>query len=259
MDESDRRSPASRRRAAARTPGAGSTPVAGVATAAVSTALSGALSGSAAASAPAASALAAAPARVALGHAELVDRLRRRLGEHRPQRVHLAGFRPAAVAIILGEVAGITRVTLTLRSPHLRAHSGQVSLPGGVRDPGDTSAAATALRESHEEIGVTAGQLRVVGVLDDQPTISRYIITPIVTELVARPRYRRNPDEVAEIFEAPLALFGDPARAEDLGERLVAGRRYRARSYRYRDYRIRGATARILEQLVRLVDRWPGQ
>lgn len=186
------------------------------------------------------------------GHALVMARLRAHLASHAPRRLVVDGHRHAAVAVLLCDRAGVTHVTLTLRSPSLRAHSGQVSFPGGACDAGDESCVATAVRESREEIGIDAGALDIIGVLDDDLTTSRFVITPVVAELCGQPGYAPNPGEVDQIFEAPLAAFCDPARAEDQGERVVAGVVQHLRAYRWGEHRIFGATARILERVSHL-------
>lgn len=182
-----------------------------------------------------------------LSFAEALARLADRLAGAAPVRLSLDGFRTAAVAVVLLDIDGQAHVILTRRSPTLRAYSGQVSLPGGMCDDCDHTAAATAAREAHEEIGLEPERLRVLGQLDDQATRSGIIITPVIAAVHARPVYQPNHDEVACVFEAPLALFADPTRAEPRGERRVAHLTYPLRAYHYGDHVITGATAHILE------------
>jgi hypothetical protein len=85
--------------------------------------------------------------------------------------------------------------------------------------------------------------------LDDVPTPSGFVITPVVGVLTSPCDYQPNPHEVAQVFEAPLATFADRDAAEDMGERENWGVRYRLRAYPYQSHRIWGATARVLESL----------
>jgi 8-oxo-dGTP pyrophosphatase MutT (NUDIX family) len=186
-------------------------------------------------------------------HAALVDRVGRALQGRERRLLHIDGYRPAAVAVLLAERDGETRVPLTVRPLTMRAHSGQIALPGGVRDPADASLAACALREAEEELGIPPSAVHIIGQIDDIFTPSGFVVTPVIAELRAPPRYRPNPAEVAEVFEAPLSLFADPATAEDLGEREHFGVRYTMRAYPWGEHRIWGATARILENLTELV------
>jgi 8-oxo-dGTP pyrophosphatase MutT (NUDIX family) len=182
-------------------------------------------------------------------HRARIEELARRLAARPRRPVVIDGYRPAAVLLGLLERDHASHVPLIVRPDAMRAHSGQIALPGGVRDPGDESFAATARREAHEELGIAPEQVRVLGLLDDVPTPTGFIITPVVAELVGPCCYRPSPAEVAEVFEAPLEVFADPTRAEDLGERQAWGITYQLRAYRHGERRIWGATARILESL----------
>lgn len=188
-----------------------------------------------------------------LSHAQIVERVRERLHERTRRELTIAGFRAAAVAIMLFAEHDQTWVTLTRRSPALRAHSGQISLPGGVRDPGDASPADTALRESWEELGVAPDQQLVLGALDDELTPTGFVITPVITTLASRPAYAPNPSEVDVVIEVPLLVFSNPGRVEDLGQRTIHGIVCAMRAVEYDGHRITGATARILDRLATLI------
>src|SRR5665213_611140 len=129
-------------------------------------------------------------------------------GEPKPESKpgSAAVLKRAAVAIVLMEADAATDGTafvLTRRASHLRSHRGQWALPGGRCDAGETPVAA-ALRELHEELGLALGEDHVLGVLDDYPTRSGYLITPVVlwgnTGAVLTP----NPDEVASAHRIAL-------------------------------------------------------
>jgi 8-oxo-dGTP pyrophosphatase MutT (NUDIX family) len=117
-----------------------------------------------------------------------------------------AGLKRAAVAIALvgaGGGAGGTALLLTLRAAGLRAHRGQWALPGGRCDEGETPSEA-ALRELHEELGLELGAGDVLGVLDDYPTRSGYLITPVVVWAAASANISPNPEEVAFVHRIAL-------------------------------------------------------
>lgn len=105
-------------------------------------------------------------------------------------------------------------VLLTERTAHLSTHKGQVAFPGGRSDPEDRDAAATALREAHEEVGLEASRVEVLGSLPVYVTGSSFIVTPVVA--LVRPGFvlRPNPDEVADVFEVPLDFLMNPAHHE---------------------------------------------
>ncbi|HEV7870400.1 MAG TPA: CoA pyrophosphatase, partial [Modestobacter sp.] len=113
-------------------------------------------------------------------------------------------LKQAAVAVCVTEHHGAPALLITRRAPRMRAHAGQLALPGGRREPGET-AAQGALRELQEEVGVTLGTTDVLGLLDDYVTRSGYVMTPVVCwagdvgELVGAE------DEVALVHQVPLA------------------------------------------------------
>ena len=111
----------------------------------------------------------------------------------------------AAVAIALteGESGGGVAFLLTRRAASLRTHSAQWALPGGRCDPGETQAQA-ALRELHEELGIGLGEGDVLGLLDDYPTRSGYLITPVVVWVSTRAAIMPNPAEVASAHRIAL-------------------------------------------------------
>ena len=102
-------------------------------------------------------------------------------------------------------------VLFTQRTDHLTAHPGQISFPGGRVEPGDADAVATALRESHEEIGLRADEVDVLGALPIYTTGSGFIVTPVVALVRNDFEPVVDPFEVAEVFEVPLSFLMTPA------------------------------------------------
>jgi 8-oxo-dGTP pyrophosphatase MutT (NUDIX family) len=121
----------------------------------------------------------------------------------------LDGRRAAGVAIAISDGAdspdgtGGPAIFLTRRAPRMREHAGQFALPGGRLDAGEDAVDA-ALRELGEEVGAIADRSAVLGILDDYPTRSGYVITPVVVRLSAGQRLTPNPAEVAELHRIPL-------------------------------------------------------
>jgi 8-oxo-dGTP pyrophosphatase MutT (NUDIX family) len=123
-----------------------------------------------------------------------------------PEIAPTPALKRAAVAITLveaGDGSGGTAVLLTLRAAGLRAHRGQWALPGGRCDEGETPVAA-ALRELAEELGLQAGPEDVLGLLDDYPTRSGYLITPVVVWAPGNAAITPNPAEVASAHRISL-------------------------------------------------------
>jgi 8-oxo-dGTP pyrophosphatase MutT (NUDIX family) len=124
----------------------------------------------------------------------------------------LGDRRPAAVAVVVvPDAEGQAAVVLTLRASGLRRHGGQWALPGGRLDPGETAETA-ALRELAEEVGLNAPADRILGCLDDYPTRSGFVITPVVVWGSGAAPLRANPREVAGIYLVPLTDLLDPRR-----------------------------------------------
>jgi 8-oxo-dGTP pyrophosphatase MutT (NUDIX family) len=125
-------------------------------------------------------------------------------------RVSDAGPAPAlkraAVAIALTADAGETALLLTRRAASLRSHRAQWALPGGRCDAGETQAQA-ALRELHEELGLELSSDAVLGLLDDYPTRSGYLITPVVVWAENSGAIAPNPQEVASVHRIGLDMI----------------------------------------------------
>jgi len=120
------------------------------------------------------------------------------------------GRRPAAVAVvILPDEGGRACFLLTRRAASLRAHARQWALPGGRLDPGETAETA-ALRELDEEVGLRLDATAVLGLLDDYPTRSGFLITPVVVWGGPDAAPAPNPTEVASVYRVPLADLDAP-------------------------------------------------
>ena len=155
---------------------------------------------------------------------------------------------PASVLVPLVDRAQGLQVLLTRRTDHLRDHAGQISFPGGRAETHDADAAATALREAREEIGLAHERVDVIGRLPEYATVTHYLVTPVVA-IVAPPfELALERGEVAEAFEVPLTFLLD-ARNHERHSREYRGTTRHFWAMPYNDYYIWGATAGMLRNL----------
>ena len=146
-----------------------------------------------------------------------VDSVRARLEELRDRRADTLAIetlpialREAAVLLLLWEQYGEVWLALTRRGSALRTHAGDVSLPGGMCEAGET-AEDTALREAVEEIGIDVRQTKVVGRLDDAWSSAGHRIVPVVAWHFGVPRFHVDGVEVSQVIELVIPELADPA------------------------------------------------
>jgi 8-oxo-dGTP pyrophosphatase MutT (NUDIX family) len=164
--------------------------------------------------------------------------------------------RVAAALLLLYPDNGGVAMPLTVRSSGLARHAGQISLPGGAADEGETLA-ETALREASEEIGVDPAAVRVLGELTPVHVIvSGFTLHPVVGITDARPAFQAAPGEVDEILEVSLDDLRDASRIR-VGTRIREGM---AVEYPYFDllgHQVWGATAMVLGEFICLIAEIP--
>lgn len=165
-----------------------------------------------------------------------------------------ATLRAAAVLAPVIRRGDALSLLLTVRAGHLRSHSGQISFPGGGCDADDRGAVDTALREAREEVGLDPERVEVLGYLDDYPTLSRYLVTPVVGLIDGEPDLDIDANEVAEVFEVPLAFVLDPKSFE---RKLLSreGINVPVFELNWGRHRIWGATAGMLWNLAQKVGK----
>ncbi|HET8540218.1 MAG TPA: CoA pyrophosphatase [Anaeromyxobacter sp.] len=145
------------------------------------------------------------------GFEEALRRIRGALAARPPRTLEIPGFRPAAVLVPLLDRPEGPTLLFTRRTETVPHHKGEISFPGGGREPGEDAAAA-ARREAEEEVGLPRASAEVLGALDDLPSIARYVVTPVVAAVRAPPpAFSAQAFEVVEPFELPLARLLDPS------------------------------------------------
>jgi 8-oxo-dGTP pyrophosphatase MutT (NUDIX family) len=174
---------------------------------------------------------------------------------------------PVAASVLVPLImrADVPTVLLTQRTSHLKKHAGQISFPGGRSEPEDPDAVATALREAHEEVGLTPDRVRILGSMPTYTTGTGFIVTPVVGLIephaheVDALALQADPSEVDDIFEVPLPFLMDPRhhqrRAFDVGGTPLEffAMPWVPPGQPDKDYFIWGATAAMLRNLYRFL------
>jgi 8-oxo-dGTP pyrophosphatase MutT (NUDIX family) len=162
----------------------------------------------------------------------------------------------AAALLLLYPLAGEAALALTLRASGLPHHGGQVSLPGGRLEPGETIEQA-ALREAHEEIGIAPHRVALLGPLTPlHIPVSGFVLHPVMATMPARPRFEPAAREVARVIEAPLSRLADPHTVR-LRLRRHEGRDYEVPYFALDGEQVWGATAMVLAELLALLGHTP--
>jgi 8-oxo-dGTP pyrophosphatase MutT (NUDIX family) len=165
--------------------------------------------------------------------------------------IHL---RPAAVLIPLCRQDENWCLLLTRRTDTVHSHKGQVSFPGGAAEPQDTSPEETALREAQEEIGLIGEDVQVLGRLATRPTISNFLVTPVVARISWPASFRLSPDEVSRVFTIPLDWLANGAHWEERPRSTPNGYFEHVIFYQPYDSEVLwGASARITHDLLRVL------
>jgi 8-oxo-dGTP pyrophosphatase MutT (NUDIX family) len=161
-------------------------------------------------------------------------------------------LRPAGVLIPVLDRPGQLSVLLTQRSAGLKHHAAQVSFPGGRMESTDKDVVHTALRETHEEVGIPADAITVIGYLDPMPTVTGYAVTPVIGVVSADAPLQVDRTEVEYAFEVPLPFLLD-AGNQRAAEREYRGHRVPTIEFHYESERIWGATAQMLVEFRKII------
>jgi 8-oxo-dGTP pyrophosphatase MutT (NUDIX family) len=176
------------------------------------------------------------------------------VARHTPRTIDDAEREAAVVAPVVERADG-DALLFTKRADHLGEHAGQMSFPGGSREPSDADLEATARREANEEIGLTSAEVEVVGRLDDIPTVSDYAVRPFVSRIPDR-TYVPDEREVAEIAVLSVADLTDLDNYESERRDHPYYGEIRLHFFHVDGYTVWGATGRMLVQLLELATDW---
>ncbi len=157
----------------------------------------------------------------------------------------------AVLMAILLEDAKDPSFLLTKRTGSVSTHKGQISFPGGLREPQDESLLATALRETEEELGLGPDSFEVVGRFHDYLAVTEWRVAPFVSFASGPLQIEPNPDEVDRVLEVPIRFFQETEPEVKRAFRL--GREISIYYYPYEDEMIWGLTARMIRDFVELV------
>lgn len=160
-------------------------------------------------------------------------------------------YRSSAVLTLLYPMAGNWSIALMKRTEDGRAHSGQISFPGGKTERHDRNHADTALREAHEELGIVPSHVTILGQLTQLyiPS-SRYVVYPMVGVTAERPLFVPSPYEVARIIEVPLDVLLSPASRGWATVTTSTGISLEVPAFLVEGQIVWGATAMILNELL---------
>jgi 8-oxo-dGTP pyrophosphatase MutT (NUDIX family) len=177
-----------------------------------------------------------------------MDEVRERLAaSDRSAPAAAPGLRRAAVLVPVFVKDGGLWVLLTRRTESLEHHRGQISFPGGSAEEADDSPLDTALRETDEEIGIRAEDVKPLGTLSPLTTVTNFYVEPFVGAIPNPYPFRLAESEIAELIEVPVAAVLDPKALET---KMLPGRDEPVLFYHHGDHVIWGATARILKEFL---------
>ena len=158
--------------------------------------------------------------------------------------------------LILYPSSGDHCVLLNKRTDQVEHHKGEISFPGGSKDPEDVTILDTALRETNEEMGIRPEDIELLGEVDDVPTSTRFLMSTHVGAIRHPYEFSPSDAEVAEVLEVPISTLMDERSVRD-EVRIVDGRLVRSPTYAYNGHLIYGATARVLHRFLELLNAAP--
>jgi 8-oxo-dGTP pyrophosphatase MutT (NUDIX family) len=187
----------------------------------------------------------------------IVERIKSSLKDYKPRIIDDAGspYAQASVLIPLFSRDGQYNVIFTKRTSMVEHHKGQISFPGGAVDKEDGSLEETACREAYEEIGLLKKDVELLGRIDDElAVVSSFIIHPFVGRVPWPYDFEINASEVDSLIFIPLYVFMDETAGHKKDFVMVDGYPYHGTNYQYNGTIVWGATARIMENFISIIE-----
>ena len=179
--------------------------------------------------------------------------LKRALAKRVVERADGTGLIPSAVMVLLYPKGGEYCILLNKRSDQVEHHKGEISFPGGARDPEDRDPLETALRETEEEMGINRDDITVIGEMDEVVTRSNFLINVFTGTIKYPYPFKPSAIEIAEVLEFPVSALIDPANRRT-ETRWDDGHPATSYSYVHQEHVVFGATARILQSCIDILD-----
>lgn len=183
-----------------------------------------------------------------------IEALRRALDAYEPRKIP-SDFPDAGILVPVTRDLEQPKIILTRRAQHMNTHKGQVAFPGGKRDDTDDSLEFTALRETHEEIGIPPENVEIIGPLSQVISLHGIRVSPFVGMVDDDHPLTPNPDELDSIFKVPVQFFREakPVRIDRMTYKSIA---LSVPSYHYEEagetYEIWGLSAIVLVELMNI-------
>jgi len=184
----------------------------------------------------------------------MYEAIQQRLRNYSKKKQTASHLRPASVLVPLFKKDGEILILFTRRTDHVEHHKGQISFPGGMRDPADPDSVSTAIRETWEEVGIEPASIQIIGELDDHPTVSGFNITPFVGRISDPFTTRICEEQLSELFSVPLSFFLEESNCRQEFLLDSDGHKREFYVFQYGEYRIWGATAAIIYNFIKIVN-----
>jgi len=181
------------------------------------------------------------------------EKIARAFSQREKRIIRDKGLVLSAVLVPLYECEGEYHILFTKRTERVSSHRGQVSFPGGSYDEEDEDLKTTALRECFEEIGLRDKDVEILGELDDEVSMSNYVMAPYVGYIPYPYEFKINENEIDEIFGVSLSTLLDRNNFREEDPEVLGGRSFARYFFQCQGYVIWGATARILKHFLDLI------